>query len=82
MQGIDPLLPPVLGYHRLLPDSGADVLVESALGHPLLVVGEYEGGRSAAWASDIAPHWAPEEFTAWSGYGVLFGQIVTWLARG
>ncbi|MEN6431106.1 MAG: glutamine amidotransferase, partial [Coriobacteriales bacterium] len=36
--------------------------------------------RTAAWASDIGPHWCPEEFTAWPGYARLFSQLVRWLA--
>lgn len=72
--------PPVLGYHRLGVAEGATTLVKSNQGLPLLVVGEYGKGRSAAWGSDIAPHWAPPEFTSWPGYQKLFGQLVSWLA--
>jgi len=59
---------------------GAQTLAECA-GHPLLVIGEYEQGRAAAFASDIAPHWAPPGFTQWSGYGTLFDRLVRWVAR-
>lgn len=81
VRGLDSEWPPVLGHHRLEADAGSTTLVRSPKGHPLLVVGDYGAGRSAAWASDIAPHWAPPEFTAWTGYGTLFGQLVNWLAR-
>ncbi len=58
---------------------GATLLAECA-GRPLLVVGEYGAGRSAAFTSDIAPHWAPPPFLAWEGYARLFDQLVRWLA--
>lgn len=28
----------------------------------------FGGGRTAAFASDLAPHWAPQEFLDWPGY--------------
>jgi uncharacterized membrane protein len=43
-------------------------------------VGEYGAGRSAAFTSDIAPHWAPPPFLGWDGYARLFDQLVRWLA--
>ena len=58
-----------------------DAVVLASCGeHPLLVVGTYGAGRSAAFTSDIAPHWAPPEFLAWDGYAELFDRLVTWLA--
>lgn len=77
--GLPPEWPPVLGHHRLAVKGGATTLVETDKGHPLLVVGEYGDGRSAAWATDVAPHWCPPEFSGWRGYGQLFGQVVDWL---
>ena len=47
---------------------------------PLLVIGQYGMGRSAAYASDISPHWASEEFMNWNGYSQLFGNLTRWLA--
>lgn len=80
VRGLPASWPPVLGHHRLTPSAGSTVLVETEQGLPLLVVGEYGAGRSAAWASDIAPHWCPPEFSEWDGYGRLFAQLVDWLA--
>lgn len=57
------------------------VELASCVGHPLLVVGGYGRGRTAAFTSDVAPHWAPPEFLEWAGYAPLFGRLVAWLAR-
>lgn len=71
--------PDLLGLNEVVPKPGADVLAECG-GRPLLVVGAYEDGRSAAFTSDIAPHWAPPAFVGWDGYPVLFDRLVRWLA--
>jgi uncharacterized membrane protein len=43
-----------------------------------LVVGEYGRGRTAAFASDCAPHWAPPEFVEWPDYAELWSSIILW----
>lgn len=48
-------------------------------GHPLLVVGHYGKGRTAAWTSDISPHWLSPEFCAWEGYAKLWINMFDWL---
>jgi uncharacterized membrane protein len=48
---------------------------------PLLAVGEHGTGRTLAWTSDIGPHWLPETFVEWRGYGLLWRQAFAWLAR-
>ncbi|MDO5678005.1 MAG: glutamine amidotransferase [Propionibacteriaceae bacterium] len=78
-QGLDEIWPHLLGYQKLTPKADATVLAEVE-GRPLLAVREVKEGRTLAFASDISPHWAPKEFMAWAGYGLLFGNAVTWLA--
>jgi uncharacterized membrane protein len=51
-------------------------------GHPLLVIGPYGKGRSAAWTSDIGPHWLPRSFCDWPGYGRLWRNLLAWLTSG
>lgn len=77
--GVDSHFPALLGYQRFEPAAGASVLAafDDA---PLLVVNEVGDGRSLAYASDIGPHWAPEEFTDWTGFATIWQQAVTWLA--
>jgi uncharacterized membrane protein len=50
-------------------------------GHPLLVTGSWDQGRSVAWTSDIGPHWAPTDFVAWPGYAKLWSNVLTWVTR-
>lgn len=76
---IDDDWPDFLGYNRFEPDDDARELVR--IGEdPLLVVGDHEAGRSAAFASDCAPHWGPMEFVDWEDYPTLWTNLVRWLA--
>ncbi|MCM3659770.1 glutamine amidotransferase [Georgenia satyanarayanai] len=77
--GLDETWPILLGYQSLVAKDEATVLatIES---EPLLAVVEVGEGRTVAFASDISPHWAPEEFMGWAGYGPLFDRCVRWLA--
>jgi uncharacterized membrane protein len=69
--------PRLLGYNRLVPKEDATV-VATVGDDPLLVVGEHGDGRTAAFASDCAPHWAPPEFVEWPDYAALWSSIVLW----
>lgn len=77
--GVDHTWPALLGYQKFTARDGATV-VASFDADPMLVTGLFGQGRSLAYASDIGPHWAPEEFTAWSGFGQIWRQSVKWLA--
>lgn len=81
VSGVPAHWPPLLGYNWVVPSEGAQVVVAAENGDPLLAVGEYGGGRAAAWTSDVAPHWVSREFAAWEGYNTLFGNMVSWLAK-
>ena len=72
--------PELLGYNKLEPKPGSRVIAEVD-GDPLIVVGEYGLGRVCAYATDCAPHWSPLEFCHWSGYPILWQNIVNWLRR-
>ena len=71
--------PPLLGLNEVTPRPGATVIA-SAGGYPLLVVGRHGAGRSAAWTSDIGPHWCSPAFVAWEGYARLWTRLVRHLA--
>ncbi|MGB1885588.1 MAG: glutamine amidotransferase [Gammaproteobacteria bacterium] len=86
MQGSHPALggtpaewPILLGYNRVQAKPGATVIAEVG-SDPILVAEEVGKGRSAAFASDVAPHWAPEEFMSWPHYANLWASIVAWVA--
>ncbi len=77
--GLDREWPFLLGFQKLMPRSDAEILAEID-GHPLVAVRSVGQGRTMAFASDISPHWAPQEFMEWAGYAMLFDNAVTWLA--
>ena len=86
VSGLEGQWPLLLGVNEVEVRDRADVEVIAVLpddqgGHPLLVVGEYESGRTAVWTSDIGPHWLSPDFCAWSGYGQLWKNILGWLTR-
>lgn len=72
--------PHFLGYNQFRAKEHATVLLK-ADDDPFLVVGSYGKGRSAAFASDCAPHWGPPEFVSWNGYAPLWIQLTKWLAN-
>ncbi|MGM7698075.1 glutamine amidotransferase [Microbacterium sp. A84] len=75
-----PEWPAILGYQRFTAREGADVLVQVGE-HPLLVVGSEGAGRTAAFGSDMGPHWLPPEFLAWDGFAPMWQKLIGWLAQ-
>ena len=76
--------PFVLGVNEVELRPDAQVLAripEEQGGHPLLVLGGYGKGRTAAWTSDIGPHWLSPAFCSWEGYGRLWKNLLGWLAH-
>jgi uncharacterized membrane protein len=45
------------------------------------VTGRFGKGRTAAWTSDIGPHWLSPAFCEWEGYGRLWKNILGWLTE-
>jgi uncharacterized membrane protein len=70
--------PILLGYNQFEAKPDASVIAANSNGDPLLVVAEVGAGRSVAFASDVAPHWAPPEFMSWPHYAALWSAIVSW----
>ena len=73
--------PALLGYNRVVAKPDSTVVARTGA-DPLLVVGSAGLGRSVAFTSDVAPHWAPPEFMSWPHYGSLWAGIVGWAAAG
>jgi len=46
----------------------------------LLVVGQHEKGRVAAFTSDCSPHLGSPEFVSWKYYKEFWFRLVSWLA--
>ena len=72
--------PPLLGYNQFSAKKGTTTLARVGK-DPLLVIGKYGQGRTGAFASDLAPHWAPPEFVNWEAYPKLWYQLINWLAE-
>jgi len=79
LHGVSGEWPILLGYNRIVAKPDATV-VASHGGDPLLVVGRCGSGVSVAFASDLAPHWAPPEFLQWPHYARLWASIMEWAA--
>ena len=77
--GLPGTWPALLGYNRVGPKTGADLVV-SVGDDPLVVAGAYGGGRSVAFTSDCGPHWCPPPFVEWEGYARMWQQLVSWAA--
>jgi uncharacterized membrane protein len=75
--GLPDRWPALLGFNRVTPRPGADVVV-SVGEDPLIVAGSHGRGRSVAFTSDCGPHWCPPPFLAWDGYGRMWQQLVEW----
>ncbi len=85
LAGLGEEWPILLGYNEVRLKEGDQVellakVPDDAGGHPLLAIGRYGLGRTLAWTSDIGPHWLPEEFAKWAGFGRLWRQALSWLA--
>ena len=85
LAGVGTDWPALLGVNEVQVKSGKDVRILARVpkeqgGHPLLVVGPSGKGRSAAWTSDIGPHWLPIGFAAWPGFARLWSNLLTWVS--
>ncbi len=81
LEGLPRSWPYFLGYNRLTARPDSEVLMTSETGDPFLVVRQPGKGRTAAFASDCAPHWGSSEFYNWDHYGRFWTQLVQWLMR-
>ncbi|RYJ08429.1 hypothetical protein ELS19_17995 [Halogeometricum borinquense] len=74
--------PAVLGYNHLQAKDDADVWATVGdRADPFVVVGEAGAGRTFAFATDCAPHWAPMELLEWDGLPVLWGALLDWATK-
>ncbi len=80
LAGVPTSWPRLLGYNQVDARDGASVLVARG-DDPILAVGTFGSGRSAAFTPDLAPHWAPPEFVAWDSYPRLWDSLLRWLTR-
>ncbi len=64
--------PPILGYNKVQPRPGCDVLLAvKETGDPLVAAGSFGQGKVLAYMSDPAPHWGCN-FIYWSEYAAFW----------
>jgi Ca-activated chloride channel homolog len=67
--------PPLGGYARARPKRGAEVLLTSGGGDPLLARWHLGLGQVLTWTSDVTPRWSAE-WLRWRHFNKLWGQLV------
>ena len=80
LQRVDTNWPFFLGYNQVIPKQNALTLLQFE-NDPLVCLWECGNGRSAAFTSDCAPHWGPQDFLEWEGYPIFWSNLVTWLSK-
>lgn len=84
LAGAPPAWPYLLGVNEVIAKPGAETLLSLPAeegGHPLLVVGHHGKGRTAAWTTDIGPHWLPMAFLEDPAFALLFRRLINWVAN-
>jgi uncharacterized membrane protein len=79
LEGLPADLPYILGYNKVAAKADSKVLV-SFRGDPIIAVAQRGKGRTLAYTTDCAPHWAPAAMHDWDKYPVLWANIVNWLS--
>jgi hypothetical protein len=67
--------PPLLGFVSTKIKNGAEVLLATDTGAPLLTRWHYGLGRSVLFASDLKNRWSAD-WLQWDGYGKFWSQVV------
>lgn len=73
--------PAVLGYNELEAKPDADVWA-TVNDDPFLVVGDYGDGSAFAYATDCAPHWAPESLLEWEHLPSVWNRVLERVTAG
>lgn len=79
LEGLPAEWPYILGFNKTVLKSSGQPLV-TWNGAPIIAVSEYKNGRTMAYTTDCAPHWAPAAMCQWDQYPKLWDNIVQWLA--
>ena len=72
-------MPPVLGYNRVKPRRGCDVVATwKGSDDPAVAVGKFGKGRVLAYTSDPAPHWGCN-LVFWERYNDFWLAALDWV---
>ena len=80
VDGITGNWPALIGLNEVVLKKDAHLIAKVG-DYPLIAATSYGKGRTMVWTSDIGPHWCPEPFVTWEGYGKLWIQTMKWLAN-
>ncbi|SKC83531.1 glutamine amidotransferase [Maledivibacter halophilus] len=69
-----------LGYNKTMEIPEGTVLARIN-NDPFIAIREYGDGKTAAFTSDCAPHWGPQEFVNWKYYNSLWTNLLNWLTN-
>jgi uncharacterized membrane protein/uncharacterized protein YegL len=72
--------PELLGFVKTKARSGAETILRTSSGEPLLVRWQFGLGRVAAFLSDSRPRWSAN-WVGWHSYGAFWPQVVRDLSR-
>ncbi|MBI3860861.1 MAG: hypothetical protein HY290_03095, partial [Planctomycetia bacterium] len=72
--------PEFTAYNKVAAKQGADVLLRTRSGDPLLAVWQLGKGRSAAFTTSFGREWAAD-FSAWPYYARFWGNLLRWVSR-
>jgi uncharacterized membrane protein len=73
--------PVLLGYNKLIAKPDSNTLVEIN-GDPLLILGRYNQGQVACFASDCSPHWGSPQFMQWEHYTPFWSNLLNTIKAG
>lgn len=72
--------PELLGHNQVQVRPEAETV--ATVGDDVLIATmDVEDGRSLVWTSDIGPHWCPEPFLQWDGFGPVVAAMLRWLGK-
>ncbi len=72
--------PKLLGFVKTKPRDGAEIILRTDTGEPLLVRWEYGLGRVAAFLSDSRARWSAP-WVSWHSYGTFWPQMIHDISR-
>ncbi len=79
--GITGEWPYLIGYNKTVENPKKGKVIAYLNDDPFIAVGEFGKGRSVAYTSDCAPHWAAPGFMSWKHYETIFGNLAAWLTE-